>query len=134
LFDNPVGYLTSLAISHLWVCEIAIFSGSCSETEVSKQFYYCFDEQVAKQKKENEEYIKEMFLSYKQRLEWGVETFESLNMRVYTETNISSELYNDDSILLNSTGPLFMVVAEKNECFLLIKFTGGIYETDKIYG
>jgi hypothetical protein len=34
-------------------------------------------------------------------------------MGVYTETNIGSELYSDDSILLNSTAPLFMVVAEK---------------------
>ena len=92
---------------------------------------YCFDEQIARQKKENEEkyyeiygvshktnttseeYIDEMFLSNKQRPEWDIETFESLNMMVYTETNISSELYSDDSILLNSTAPLFMVVAEK---------------------
>ena len=92
---------------------------------------YCFDEQIARQKKENEEkyyeiyglshktntaseeYIGEMFLSNKQRPEWDIETFESLNMKVYTETNISNELYNDDSILLNSTAPLFMVVAEK---------------------
>ncbi|MDR0744154.1 MAG: class I SAM-dependent methyltransferase [Tannerella sp.] len=91
---------------------------------------YCFDEQIAMQKKEDEEryheiygvshktnttseeYIKEMFLSNKQRPEWDIETFKSLDMRVYTETNISSELYSDDSILLNSTAPLFMVVAE----------------------
>lgn len=92
---------------------------------------YCFDKQIAKQKKENEEkyyniygvshktntiseeYIIQMFLSNKQRPEWDIEAFESLNMRVYTETNISRELYSDASILLNSTTPLFMVVAEK---------------------
>jgi ubiquinone/menaquinone biosynthesis C-methylase UbiE len=92
---------------------------------------YCFDEQIAMQKKKNEEryykiygvshktntisdeYIKEMFLSNEQRPEWDIKAFESLGMRVYAETNISSELYSDDSILLNSTSPLFMVVAEK---------------------
>jgi hypothetical protein len=44
LFDNPVGYLTSLAISRpdtpFWGCEIAFFSGSCLITEVIKQLYY----------------------------------------------------------------------------------------------
>ncbi|MDR2516663.1 MAG: hypothetical protein LBC88_04695, partial [Spirochaetaceae bacterium] len=40
LFNNPVGYFTSLAISRpgaaLWGCEITFFNGSCLETEVSK--------------------------------------------------------------------------------------------------
>jgi hypothetical protein len=41
LFDNPVGYLTSPAVFRLKPCKTAIFSGSCSETEVSKQLYCC---------------------------------------------------------------------------------------------
>ncbi|MDR2343852.1 MAG: class I SAM-dependent methyltransferase [Spirochaetaceae bacterium] len=92
---------------------------------------YCFDEQIARQKKENEEryyeiygvshktntisdeYINEMFLSNKSRPEWDIKVFESLGMNVYVETNISNELYTEASILLNSTTPLFILVAEK---------------------
>jgi SAM-dependent methyltransferase len=94
---------------------------------------YCFNEQIAIQKMENEEkyykiygvshktntisdeYIKEMFLSNKQRPEWDIEAFESFGMSVYSETNVGGELYNDDSVLLNLTSPLFMVVAEKEK-------------------
>jgi hypothetical protein len=40
LFNNPVGYFTSPAISRpgamLWGYEIAFFNGSYSETEVSE--------------------------------------------------------------------------------------------------
>jgi 23S rRNA pseudouridine1911/1915/1917 synthase len=37
LFDNPVGYLTVLAVSRLTAAKRAFFSGNCSETEVSEQ-------------------------------------------------------------------------------------------------
>jgi ubiquinone/menaquinone biosynthesis C-methylase UbiE len=97
--------------------------------------HYCFDEQIARQKKKDEEkyrqiygvshktntisdeYIKEMFLSDKSRPAWDIGVFESLGMRVYSETNTGSELYSEVSTLLNSTAPLFMVVAEKDKTF-----------------
>ncbi|MDR0722443.1 MAG: hypothetical protein LBF75_06570, partial [Treponema sp.] len=37
LFNNPVGYRTSLAKCSAFCC---FLSGSCSETEVSEQLYY----------------------------------------------------------------------------------------------
>jgi hypothetical protein len=44
LFNNPVGYQTSLAVFQAKACEPLvrqnrIFSGTCSETEVSEQLY-----------------------------------------------------------------------------------------------
>jgi hypothetical protein len=40
LFDNPVGCLSSLAISRLAATELRYFDGSCSITEVIEQLYY----------------------------------------------------------------------------------------------
>jgi hypothetical protein len=37
LFDNPVGYRTSLSKMH---CILLVFTGICSETEVSEQLYW----------------------------------------------------------------------------------------------
>lgn len=93
--------------------------------------HYCFDEVIATQKRKEEEeyykiygvshktnaisdeYIKKMFLSDKLRPAWDTKVFESLGMGVYTETDLNNELYSEASALLNSTAPLFMIVAEK---------------------
>lgn len=97
---------------------------------------YCFDKKIAEQKKKDEgryyeiygvshktntisdEYIKAMFLSDKLRPEWDIKAFESLGMSVYTETNLNNELYSEDSVILNSTSPLFMIVAKKMKSFI----------------
>ncbi|MDR2471544.1 MAG: hypothetical protein LBD09_05485, partial [Treponema sp.] len=39
MFDNPVGYLTVLAVSRLTAAKRAFFSGNCSETVVYEKLY-----------------------------------------------------------------------------------------------
>jgi ubiquinone/menaquinone biosynthesis C-methylase UbiE len=93
---------------------------------------YCFNTKIAKQKKQDEmaylkmygespktnnisnEYIEKMFLSNNNRPQWDIETFTELDMNVYAKINIGKKLSTDRSRLLNSTSPLFMVVAEKH--------------------
>jgi ubiquinone/menaquinone biosynthesis C-methylase UbiE len=91
---------------------------------------YCFDKKLAKQKAHDEEayrrkygvspktntiseeYIQKMFLCDKRRPEWDMDAFTTLGMNVYTEINVSKELLSERGLLLNSTTPLFMIVAE----------------------
>jgi SAM-dependent methyltransferase len=92
---------------------------------------YCFDAEIAAQKKRDErlyrerfgeppgintansEYIGKMFLSDKLRPAWDISTFSLLSMDVYTETDVGRELYTEQDNLLNSTMPPFLVAAEK---------------------
>lgn len=92
---------------------------------------YCFDAEIAEQKKKDEylyrekygeppatgtvnfEHIDKMFLSDKLRPAWDISAFSLLGMDVYTETDVGRELYTEEARLLNSTTPLFLVAAEK---------------------
>lgn len=92
---------------------------------------YCFDTEIAEQKKRDEclyrekygelpgadtanlEYIGKMFLSDKLRPAWDISVFSLLGMDVYTETDAGHGLYTEQVKLLNSTTPLFLVAAEK---------------------
>jgi SAM-dependent methyltransferase len=59
-----------------------------------------------------EEYIGKMFLSDKLRPAWDITTLSLLDMDVYTEVDVGSELSPERGCRVNSA-PLFLVAAEK---------------------
>lgn len=92
---------------------------------------YCFDEAIARQKMADEElyrrkygepvklavprkeYIDKMYLSDKTRPQWDEIHLKKLGLDVRVEDDVSGELRTEPGRLLNSTAPLFMIVAEK---------------------
>ncbi|MDR3162011.1 MAG: class I SAM-dependent methyltransferase [Spirochaetaceae bacterium] len=60
-----------------------------------------------------EEYSGKMFLSDKLRPAWDITTLSLLDMDVYTEMDVGSELSAERGRRLNSGAPLFLVAAEK---------------------
>lgn len=92
---------------------------------------YCYDEEIARKKRESEaaykklygipvsrngsdeEYFERMYLSNKLRPEWDEAALKDLGVSTYIERNVSSALYSEQRQLLNAASPLFMIVAEK---------------------
>lgn len=96
---------------------------------------YCYDEELAwkkainedfyekhygplpskKRSYENDEYFKQMYLSDKLRPEWDKKALESLGVTALIEKDVSREMLTKPRRLLNSTSPMFMVVAIKQD-------------------
>lgn len=93
---------------------------------------YVFDDEIRKQNEENlreyeirynkkrnwyteedEEYFLKMFMTDKERPQWDIGTLTSLGLDVCCEKDISQEVHDEKELLMYSTAPMFMIVAEK---------------------